>query len=265
MSAGNNLAEGPDVDLARALTLAPSLRWLAAAAAALSLGMACRGSTSVNSPTPSVEGALPETPLASPLGQLASTPGHATVPPAMVLLRLINRSDSSVCYVIVAASFHASAGSDIWYSVETAGGPITFGSAYDFYATPVDTYNLHAQDCSYRTVDLRQEVRLEADYDWVIEESRVGESVKVVLVNDSALEICTVYLSRTGIGYSTDEVSTSLPPGSSQTFELPVGPYDLWVADCSHDEFGTTFGVDVMECATWTVKEAGGELVEGCE
>ena len=263
MSAANNLAEGPDVDLARALTRAPSLRWLAAAAAVLSLAMACRGSTSVRSPT--VEEGVTDAPPATPLGHPGRTPDRATDPPPMVRLRLVNRSDSAVCYVIVDASFHASAGSDIWYSVDTAGSPIASGSAYDFYATPVDTYNLHAQDCDYRTIDLRQEVRLEADYDWVIEESRAGESVDVVLVNGSPLEICTVYLSRTGIGYSTDEVSTSLPPGSSQTFELPVGPYDLWVADCGHDEFGTTFGVEVMECATWTVKEAGGELAAGCE
>ena len=261
MIAGGNAREEIEEDPACAPRRRSSLRSLAAAAALFGLAMACQWPGGGGSPTETSVGRVTETPPATPLGGA----GPGTDLPAMVRLRLINRSASPVCYVIVDPSFHATAGSDIWYSVDTASGPIAPGSAYDFYGTPVDTYNLHAQDCTYRTIDLRAEVRLDADYDWVIEGSRAGENVEVLLVNDSGLEICTVYISRTGIGYSDDKVTTSLPPGSSQTFELPVGPYDLWVADCSNDEFGFTFGVDLLECGTWTVEEAGGELIAGCD
>ncbi len=57
----------------------------------------------------------------------------------------------------------------------------------------------------------------------MIETSRAGETVEVVLVNESPREICTVYLSRTGIGYTDEKVATSLPAGSRQTLSSKEG------------------------------------------
>lgn len=99
----------------------------------------------------------------------------------------------------------------------------------------------------------------------MITESQAGQTFDLILQNDSSTEICTVYLSRRGMGYTETEVATSLAPGASQTFPLQPGPYDLWVADCTGGEFGITFGVDLVSCSRWMVTGPEGELVPGCD
>lgn len=213
----------------------------------------------------------PRTPTMPP-APTAGAPTSAPPPTALVptesaqplwgTLRLLNDSASPICYVIVAPSFHAVAGSSLWYDVATAGRPIGPGASYDFAAIPPDTYDLHALDCDHLTVDFRSEVLISYDYDWAITESLAGMAVELILQNDSSSEICTVYIS--GGGHTDMDVATSLAPGASQTFQLQPGPYDLWVADCTGEEFGITFGVELLSCSMWIVTDDGGELAPGC-
>jgi hypothetical protein len=165
----------------------------------------------------------------------------------------------------ISPSFHASAGSSLCYDVATAGERIAPSSMEDFAAVPVDTYDLHAQDRDNRTVDLRTEISSFGDYDWVITTSHTGQTLDLVLQNNSSSEICTVYISRRDVGYTDFEVAISISPGASQTIDPDVGPYDLWAADCGGHEFGMDLGVDLLSCGTWVVSDNRGELLPGFE
>jgi hypothetical protein len=159
----------------------------------------------------------------------------------MVRLRVVNRSDTQPCHLVFEARRPSPVGS-LWFNVETVEEAIAPGATGEFYGFPVGDYDLHAQDCEARTVARQVAVPVYADFDRVVESSRAGELVPLEVVNGTQREICTVYLDRTGVGFRTDRVQTRLAPGHRQPLEVPVRPYDLWLAGAAGTSSGSPSG-----------------------
>ena len=78
----------------------------------------------------------------------------------------------------------------------------------------------------------------------------------VTLVNNSEATICYVYISPSEDQYWGDDwlgSSETLPPGSERSFDVPDGVYDLLAEDCSENQIGVEWEVDIRGSYTWTV------------
>jgi hypothetical protein len=88
------------------------------------------------------------------------------------------------------------------------------------------------------------------------------ETVSLVLDNESSFTVCEVNISpSTEDTWGEDLLDIEIGPGSSHTFAVEPGEYDLRAVDCEGDTLDAQQAVDLSEDSTWTltdVEEAGG-------
>lgn len=175
-------------------------------------------------------------------------------------LEVVNNGSTSVCYVYISPTTASEWGND-WLGSDT----IPAGSSYVFYMD-AGSYDLMATDCSGNTLDSQMGVDISGSMTWTIGQgsSGGGGSGTLMLVNNSGATVCYVYISpTTATEWGGDWLgSSTVASGSSYTFSVPAGSYDLKAEDCSHNVLDTQFSIDISGSITWTIGgSAGGETV----
>lgn len=167
---------------------------------------------------------------------LACTGGGITDPsgPATrnVNIEIANASSYDICYVLISESDSESWGDD-WLGDEEmipAGGTKTF-------APGAGTYDVKVVTCKETVLATFWDISRDTTV-------RVGGQglVAIGLVNESATEICYVYISETG---ASDEDwlgrSESIPAdGGKRAFFVQPGTYDLLAQDCDGKDLAST-------------------------
>lgn len=78
----------------------------------------------------------------------------------------------------------------------------------------------------------------------------------LTLVNNSGETVCFVYISPvTDDSWGDDWLGSTetISSGSSHSFDVPSGDYDLRADDCSHNELSVVWGATVSGSYTWNV------------
>ncbi|MBC7228271.1 MAG: hypothetical protein H5T61_13750 [Thermoflexales bacterium] len=217
---------------------------LIAAGALILAALACGG------PTPAPPTAVP--PTAVPPTAAPPTKAPPTLPPSGTAeLTLKNDSGIAVCAVYISPTESDSWG-DNWLA---AGEVIPSGSSRAF-GLAEGSYDLVARDCDGQVVAYHMGVDLAGRMTWTLDPL---QRAPVKVVNNSSHEICYIYISPSDSdtwGPDWMGKDTTIPGGSTQTLQVPLGTYDLRADDCDHNVLDTQSGITLgADGITWTLED----------
>jgi hypothetical protein len=215
-------------------------------------------------PTPVPPTPIPPTPVpptAAPPTAAPSTGGDSQPAPSTLgngsgsgevsYLDVVNETDIQICYLYVAPSTSEEWGDNQLQSGNTIGG----GSTFTLTDIPAGTYDLLVQDCQNNGV--AQEFGVEFTPDgitWTLS----ADTVEFVLVNDSSVAICYLYLSPSSAeDWGPDQFGedTVLEPGATFTLTgVEPGQYDMYVESCEGHTL-EEYGLDLTQDFTYTVND----------
>ena len=156
-------------------------------------------------------------------------------------------SSNSVCSVDIVRSDAPSWGGN-WLTDSTT---IAAGSTLDISVGP-GTYDLRAMDCDKNVLGYDWSVDLSTSTSWTI-----ADSVTLTVNNTSQTDICHIDISRpdsTSWGMNWLGDNETIPAGSTQTFQVNPGTYDLRAVDCNNNELAVEKIVDLTQAQVFTVK-----------
>jgi hypothetical protein len=167
-------------------------------------------------------------------------------------------------------------GVDIWYvyispTSDTTWGDddlgvdiIPNGSTYTFQVAP-GNYDMKAEDSSHNEVDVQWDVSVSGTTYWTISggggQPPGGGTANIVLENNSGVDIWYVYVSPTSDStWGDDDLGADIVPnGSTYTFQVAPGNYDLKAEDSSHNQIDVQWDVSVSGTTYWTIGSGGGQ------
>jgi len=82
--------------------------------------------------------------------------------------------------------------------------------------------------------------------------------VRLMVSNDSDIEICYVFISpTTGDDWGDDWMGEmeSLQPGMLRLFYVEPDVYDLQIVDCDDEVLTEEYEIDLTEDLTWTLED----------
>lgn len=201
-------------------------------------------------------GALPTATPASD-GEPGGSKGGGGSTGRSATLTLANSSSQEVCYVYISPTTDDEWGDDWLGEQET----VTSGSNHDF-EVPAGSYDLLAADCDGNTLDEQYGVSIAGTLEWMISDvEEVGGTVDLALFNNSGSDVCYVYISpTTSDAWGDDWLGTDIvPDGTSYTFQVPIGSYDLLAEDCDESALAEEYGVSISKDTDWTLSPIGEE------
>lgn len=166
-------------------------------------------------------------------------------------LTLKNDSGLTVCYVYISSTESDSWG-DNWLAENEV---IRSGSSRSFQV-PEGSYDVRADDCENNLVAYQFEVNLAGQMTWTLDPL---QRAPVLVVNNSSHEVCHIYISPSDSetwGPDWMGRGATLPAGSTRTFQVPLGTYDLSANDCDNNPLTTQSGVNLgANGITWTLRD----------
>jgi hypothetical protein len=190
-----------------------------------------------------------------------SGPGSAT-------LTLVNQSSTDICYVYISPVTDAY-WNDSWLD---SGETISAGRSRVFDVPP-DSYDLRADDCNQIEIDIVWGMAITGGETWAITGTAVdyngeddetdsdgvaGGDATLTLTNHSSEPICQVYISPTTDDSWNDDWlgGQTIAPGSSHTFSVTSGRYDLQASDCSGEQLDVVWDTFIRDSQVWWVTDA---------
>jgi len=165
-------------------------------------------------------------------------------------LTIVNNTASTVCYVYISPSDSEEWGQDQLGANNT----VPSGGMFDITNIPAGIYDLKATDCDNVTLAQQYGVTLgDQDYTWTLSRN----TAQLVIVNDSSLDICYLYVSPSDAGdWGPDQLGEQIIAAGSQ-FTLrgiTPGTYDLRFEACSGEEL-EEYGVNISDVFTYTITD----------
>lgn len=189
--------------------------------------------------------------LTSLLACVPPGPQPPLPPSPLSTVRLYNASSETVCYVYISPATSSDLGTDL------LGADVLPAGAQRTFSLPPGTYDLRAEDCQRRVLDVQYNIEVTETYEWQIPPagpSPSGEMATVILENGSGQTICYAYMDILSGGDWTDQLGTDvIPPGEVYTFTLPAGIYDIALEDCDHNRIAAEPMVPISGVYYWSV------------
>lgn len=164
--------------------------------------------------------------------------------PALV----VNNSSHEICHLYISPVDSEDWGPD-WMGKDST---IPAGTNRTFQV-PLGTYDLRADDCDGNPLDIQNSITVEADgITWSLKD--VAEA-SLTLENQLDVSVCYVFISPTGSQeWGADWLGENeIPGGSSYTFYLPAGTYDLSARDCEGNTLHELYEQEISGEMTWTI------------
>lgn len=162
---------------------------------------------------------------------------------------------------------HVYFGCEQWggWSGEQLSNPIPPGGTHTWEALSpgAGIYDLRAEDSGQNVLDQKTGVTINGTYDWLVgngSSAPVNEKPVVIMHNNTQTTIAHVYFGcGSGDSWSGEQLSGSVPPGGSHTWELRLGcisVYSLKAEDGNHNPLDIQINVTIAGNYDWYV---GGE------
>jgi hypothetical protein len=164
-------------------------------------------------------------------------------------ITVVNRSPDDVCYVMISESDLETWGEDRLGAEETIepGANRVFG-------LDAGTYDVRLETCDEAGMATAWEISRNT----TITVGASGATVRLLLNNESPVEVCYVMISpTTAESWGEDwlgEMET-VQTDRQRIFYVEPGFYDLQVADCDGESLTEEYEVDLTDDLTWTVSE----------
>lgn len=194
----------------------------------------------------------PVPPTAAPPTQIPPTPVPPT-PTASGMAELIVKNDSgfSICSVYISP-----VESESWGENALAADEVVRSGSQRVFQVPEGSYDLLANDCDGNLVAYYMGLDLQGSMTWSLDPL---QRAPVLVVNNSSHEICYLYISPAdsdswGPDWMGENIT--IPAGSTRTFQVPLGTYDLRADDCDHNALDTQSGIAIEAAGiTWTLSD----------
>ena len=206
-------------------------------------------------PTPPADDAtLTPTPTPSPAG---ATPTPTTPPEdpggssGEAVLTVINDSSWDLCEIYISPTSSSEWGGN------QLGGTLGPGGAAS-YTLQSDFYDILVVDCGGTSVSQGSGLDLSSDQFWTIEggeeppaepteEPAGGGNFNLTLANETNIDICTLFVSSSSASdWGDNRLGNPLSPGAAVTYNLMADTYDVLAQDCSGNNIGDGFGLDLL-------------------
>ncbi len=212
---------------------------LIAAGALILAALACGG------PTPAPPTAAPPTaapPTKAPPPQPPSGTAEWT---------LENNSGIPICAVYISPTE-----SDSWGDNRLAENEVIRSGSSRTFQIPEGTYDIRADDCDGNLVAYDMDVDMVGRMTGSLDPL---QRAPVLVVNNSSHEICYLYISPSDSdtwGPDWMGKDTTIPAGSTRTFQVPLGTYDLRADDCDGNALDIQSGILLeKDGITWTLED----------
>jgi len=116
------------------------------------------------------------------------------------------------------------------------------------------TYDVRVESCDEAAMATAWEV----SRDTTVTAGASGADVRLMVSNESSVEVCYVYISpTTGDDWGDDWMGEmeSLQPGTLRLFYVEPDTYDLQAEDCDGEVLTEEYEVDLTEDLTWTLND----------
>jgi hypothetical protein len=191
----------------------------------------------------------------------------ATQPPGQTnesMLTVINQSSNSICFMRISPVTSSEWGDD-WLGSDI----LDAGAAYTFGPMAAGMYDLRAEFCGGDSTE-EYGFNLMADATWTVTGGtagpgpgpgpQTGGTIQFTVINQTSTAICYMYISPVTSQYwEADWLGAdTIPAGSSYTFDVPAGQYDLKADFCGTGESVIEWGQDLTSDTTWTITPGTG-------
>jgi hypothetical protein len=179
-----------------------------------------------------------------------STTGGDTGGTSGVDLKVVNQTTSDICYLYVTDSE-----SDDW-GPEQLGTDQTIVAGSDFTITdiPTGTYDLETEDCDHNVISWNYNVELSEDNTLTVS----GAPDQLAVENTSSQQLCGLYISpptEENWGRSHLNPEHPIEPGTTRTFAITSGTWDLRVETCDGTSIDRTGQEFTGGTFTWTISD----------
>lgn len=162
-------------------------------------------------------------------------------------ITIVNRSPDEICYVLMSPSDDDSWGDD-WLGEEETIMP----GGKKVFSLDSGTYDVRVESCDEAAMATAWEVSRNT----TVTAGASGADVRLMVSNDSDIEICYVFISpTTGDDWGDDWMGEmeSLQPGMLRLFYVEPDVYDLQIVDCDDEILTEEYEIDLTEDLTWTL------------
>ncbi len=177
----------------------------------------------------------------------SSTPTPEEI--ATLKINVSNQSPYDICYVQISGSEQEEWGED-WLGKQEKIAP----GASKTFNVDAGTYDVQVMTCEQYTLATFWDI----DSNTTVEVGGKG-LVPLVVLNQSATEICYVYIaSSSSNSWGEDwlgESESISPREGGRVFFVQPGTYDLSTQDCDHNDLVTESGVQITEAIAWKISE----------
>ncbi|MCD6285657.1 MAG: hypothetical protein J7M39_07090 [Anaerolineae bacterium] len=164
-------------------------------------------------------------------------------------ITVVNRSPDEICYVLMSPSAEDSWGDD-WLG----GDETIMPGDTQVFSLDSGTYDVRVESCDEAAMATAWEV----SRDTTVTAGASGADVRLMVSNESSVEVCYVYISpTTGDDWGDDWMGEmeSLQPGTLRLFYVEPDIYDLQAEDCDGEVLTEEYEVDLTEDLTWTLND----------
>jgi len=167
-----------------------------------------------------------------------------------ISLKVVNQTTSDICYLYITDS-----GSDDW-GPEQLGTDQTIAASSDFTITdiPPGTYDLETEDCDHNVISWNYNVDLSEDNTLTVS----GSPDQLAVENTSSKQLCGLYISpptEENWGRSHLNPEHPIDPGTTRTFAITSGTWDLRVETCDGTSIDRTGQEFTGGTFTWTISD----------
>ena len=164
-----------------------------------------------------------------------------------ITLTVINDLGQDVCYIFISSPTE-----DRWGDDWLGGQEILRDGQQREITLDAGEWDVMAADCDQSELSVDYGAVFTQDAVWRLSKTEVSGpppdgDIPFTVTNSSRTELCFVYLSPTSAdNWGRDWLgSETIPPGSSYTFYVTAGEWDLLARDCESNALGSAMGIDV--------------------